>query len=134
MKTKITKLFKFYAAHRNEEIGGKCSSWHGHRYGVTVTVCQPRNGSITMLFDDIEKVIDPIIANLDHSLIINEGDPEFEEITGLESVHKTYRIPFVSSAENLAEHLFNVITENGLNVVELSLQETDSSIVTVSNE
>ena len=132
MKTTITKLFKFYAAHRNEEIGGKCASWHGHRYGLKVTVCEPRNGSITMLFEDIEKIVDPIVANIDHSMIINEKDPDFDEIVDLESVHKTYRVPFVTSCENIAEHLFVVLKENGLNVVELSLQETDSSIVTVS--
>lgn len=134
MKTKITKRFKFYAAHRNEEIGGKCASIHGHRYGVEVTICEPKNGSITILFDDIEKVIDPIIADLDHSLILHSNDPEALNLMGLESCQKVYQVPFPTSAENLAEHLFKKILSNGLNVLELSLQETDSSTVTVSYE
>ena len=31
----IQKEYKFYAAHRNEELTDKCRNLHGHRYGVT---------------------------------------------------------------------------------------------------
>ena len=31
----IQKDYKFYAAHRNEELHDKCRNLHGHRYGVS---------------------------------------------------------------------------------------------------
>jgi 6-pyruvoyltetrahydropterin/6-carboxytetrahydropterin synthase len=51
----VTKQFRFYAAHRNEEIGGKCANIHGHRYGLTVTVAGQRSGSVTVLFEQLER-------------------------------------------------------------------------------
>lgn len=127
----ITKHFKFYAAHRNEEIGGKCGSIHGHRYGVAVTVEEPRKGSVTILFEDIENAVKPLIDRLDHSLLLHADDPAKEKLISSGACYRTYEVPFQTSAENMAEHLFAEIRKTGLNVIELSLQETDTSIVTV---
>lgn len=127
----ITKQFKFYAAHRNEEIGGKCASIHGHRYGVVVTVSEPRNGSITILFEDIEKCVKPLLDRLDHSLLLNADDPARDSLLASGACCRVYEVPFPTSAENMAEHLLVELRATGLNVVELSLQETDTSIVTV---
>jgi len=127
----ITKHFKFYAAHRNEEIGGKCASIHGHRYGIAVTVEEPRNGSITMLFDDIEKRVTPLLERLDHSLLLHSGDPARDALLKSGACCRVYEVPFPTSAENMAEHLLAEMRATGLNVVELALQETDTSIVTV---
>ena len=127
----ITKHFKFYAAHRNEEIGGKCASIHGHRYGIAVTVEEPRNGSITMLFDDIEKRVKPLLDRLDHSLLLHAGDPARDTLLASGACCRVYEVPFATSAENMAEHLLAELRATGLNVVELALQETDTSIVTV---
>jgi len=127
----ITKHFKFYAAHRNEEIGGKCASIHGHRYGVAVTVEEPRSGSVTILFEDIEKAVKPLIDRLDHSLLLHSGDPAREKLISSGACCRTYEVPFPTSAENMAEHLLAELRKTGLNVIELALQETDTSIVTV---
>ena len=127
----ITKHFKFYAAHRNEEIGGKCASIHGHRYGLAVTVDEPRNGSITMLFDEIEKRASPLLDLLDHSLLLHTGDPARDALLASGACFRLYEVPFPTSAENMAEHLLTELRAAGLNVVELALQETDTSIVTV---
>jgi 6-pyruvoyltetrahydropterin/6-carboxytetrahydropterin synthase len=127
----ITKHFKFYAAHRNEEIGGKCASIHGHRYGLAVTVDEPRNGSITMLFDEIEKRASPLLDLLDHSLLLHTGDPARDALLASGACCRVYEVPFPTSAENMAAHLLTELRAAGLNVVELALQETDTSIVTV---
>lgn len=127
----ITKHFKFYAAHRNEEIGGKCASIHGHRYGLAVTVDEPRNGSITMLFDEIEKRASSLLELLDHSLLLHTGDPARDALLASGACFRLYEVPFPTSAENMAEHLLTELRAAGLNVVELALQETDTSIVTV---
>jgi 6-pyruvoyltetrahydropterin/6-carboxytetrahydropterin synthase len=127
----ITKHFKFYAAHRNEEIGGKCASIHGHRYGLAVTVDEPRNGSITMLFDEIERRASPLLDLLDHSLLLHTGDPARDALLSSGACCRVYEVPFPTSAENMAAHLLTELRAAGLNVVELALQETDTSIVTV---
>jgi len=130
--TTVTKAFKFYAAHRNEEIGGKCASIHGHRYGLSVTVAEARQGSITMLFDEIERRIQPVLNQLDHALLLNTHDPARDVLLASGACDRVYEVPFPTSAENMAEHLFEVLSATGLNVTELRLQETDSSTVTVT--
>jgi len=50
----ISKQFKFYAAHRNEEIGGKCANLHGHRYGITCKFEVRRVSSISTLFSEFD--------------------------------------------------------------------------------
>ena len=128
---RITKQFHFYAAHRNEEIGGKCGSIHGHRYGLAVSVEEPRSGSITMLFEEIESRAKSVVSRLDHSLLLHSGDPAREALLASGACERVYEVPFPTSAENMAEHLLGELRRAGLNVVELSLQETDTSIVTV---
>lgn len=127
----ITKNFRFYAAHRNEEIGGKCAAIHGHRYGVAVTVEEPRNGSVTMLFEEIERRAKPLIDSLDHTLLLHSGDPARDALLSSGACCRVYEVPFPTSAENMAEHLLHELRAAGLNVIELALQETDTSIVTV---
>ena len=128
----ITKQFHFYAAHRNEEIGGKCGSIHGHRYGLLVTVAEPKNGSVTILFDDIEKAVQPLLDRLDHSLLLHEHDPAREALLASGACYRVYEVPFPTSAENMAEHILHEIQQTGLKVVKLRLQETDTATVTVT--
>ncbi|MCO6458731.1 MAG: 6-carboxytetrahydropterin synthase, partial [Pirellulaceae bacterium] len=45
----IRKEYKFYAAHRNEELSDKCRNLHGHRYGVTCFFEVERTGALTTL-------------------------------------------------------------------------------------
>lgn len=127
----IIKTFHFYAAHRNEEIGGKCGTIHGHRYGISVTIEEPKNGSITILFEEIEKKIEPIIKQMDHTLLLNAKDPAKKALLESGACCRIYEVPFVTSAENMAKHLLEKIRETGLNAIKLALQETDSSTVTV---
>jgi 6-pyruvoyltetrahydropterin/6-carboxytetrahydropterin synthase len=127
----IKKEFHFYAAHRNEEIGGKCGSIHGHRYGLNVSVAEPRNGSVTMLFEEIENRVMPLIKKLDHSLLLHSLDPAKDALLKSGACGRIYEVPFHTSAENMAEHLLEMLRGTGLNVVELTLQETDSSSITV---
>lgn len=48
----IRKEYKFYAAHRNEELEDKCRNLHGHRYGLVCHFEVERDGSISTLFGD----------------------------------------------------------------------------------
>lgn len=127
----ITKQFHFYAAHRNEEIGGKCGTIHGHRYGLLVTVAEPRDNSVTMLFEEIERRVKPLLAKMDHSLLLHANDPARAALLESGACYRVYEVPFPTSAENMAEHILHELRQTGLNVVKLQLKETDTSTITV---
>lgn len=130
--TTVTKEFHFYAAHRNEAIGGKCANIHGHRYGLTVTVCQPRSGSVTILFEEFERAVTPLLCRLDHCLLLHRNDHAAQALVNSGACGKIYWLDVPTSAENLAEHLFFRLVCAGLNVVSVTLKETDTSSVTVT--
>ena len=131
---RIKKHFHFYAAHRNETIEGRCSSIHGHRYGLTVGVEYPVVDGIAILFSDLERHVLPLIGELDHSLLLHSQDPAKDALLQSGACSRVYVVPWPTSAENMASHILQRLRESGLNVVQLSLQETDTSIVEINNE
>jgi 6-pyruvoyltetrahydropterin/6-carboxytetrahydropterin synthase len=133
MTTAVTKNFRFYAAHRNAEVGGKCRNLHGHRYGLSVTVEESRNGSITIHFDDLEAIVEKeIIRQVDHSVLLDVNDPCASALVSSGACEKVFWLRRPTSAENLAEEFFLMLLSSGLNVTALTLQETDTSSVTVT--
>jgi len=130
----IEKSYKFYAAHRNEEIQDKCRNLHGHRYGVHLFFEVERTGSYTTLFGDFDRKIEPFLkSEYDHGLLINVHDSLYETLvehcarTGESLKLKAFERP--TSAENLAHQLFTEVTEMGFRLNRLELRETDSSVV-----
>lgn len=129
----VTKEFHFYAAHRNEEIGGKCANIHGHRYGLVVSVEAEKKSSISMLFGEVEAFVEPLLRRLDHCLILNKSDPCAPALVHSGACGKVYWIDGPASAENVAENLIGFLRNKcGLKVASLTLRETDSSSVTVT--
>lgn len=127
---RVLKKYHFYAAHRNEYLNNKCSNLHGHTYYVEVklSIEEVDGRGITMLFEDIDKFIDPIIEGYDHITFINSSDKELlNALTPLGMNLKVFDFP--TSAENICKQLYNDIKEVGLPVVEVSLKETTSSVV-----
>jgi 6-pyruvoyl-tetrahydropterin synthase len=125
----IERKYHFYAGHRNKEAGIKCGRLHGHTYDVVVHV-QPeklKNG-IGILFSEIDEKIEPIIKEYDHYLILNEKDTlcEILELANEEFI----KLPFETSAENLAMWLFHRIkNETKLPIIKIEFAETKSSNV-----
>lgn len=135
----IQKNYKFYAAHRNEELADKCRNLHGHRYGIRCLFEVERKGSITTLFEDFDSRIEPFLkAEYDHAMLINVNDPLYESLclhterTG--EVLRLNRFEVPTSVENLAYKLFNEITEMGFRLNRLEVQETDSSVVVYTRD
>lgn len=135
----IRKDYKFYAAHRNEELLDKCRNLHGHRYGITCYFDVERTGSITTLFGDFDSLIEPFLKReYDHSLLINVHDPLYQTMqdhgarTGEWMKLKVFDRP--TSVENLAHQLFTEIVEMGFNLHRLEVRETDTSVLEYSRE
>ncbi len=135
----IRKDYKFYAAHRNEELADKCRNLHGHRYGVSCFFVVERQGAVSTLFGDFDDVMEPFLKNeYDHGLMINVNDPLYETLrhhtqrTGECLKLKTFDVP--TSVENLALKLFTEITEFGFQLDRLEIRETDTSVVIYTHD
>ena len=123
----IEKKYHFYAAHRNKNAGEKCGRIHGHTYDV---VCHFKfnemKDGVTMLFSDIDKVVEPIIKQYDHHFLLFREDSLCDV---LNMANEPFiELPFETSAENMAIWIFNQIKTH-LPIVKIELAETKSSNV-----
>lgn len=127
---KIKKKYHFYAAHRNKYADEKCGRIHGHTYYVECTFLmnEPGIGGVTILFSDIDKIVEPIIKKYDHHLLLHDADNLCKILDNCKEPYIC--LPFDTSAENMAKHLYTTIKKAGMNIIHLSLQETNTSIVT----
>ena len=130
----IEKKYKFYAAHRNEELQDKCRNLHGHRYEVRCFFRVTRKGSISTLFGDFDDRIEPFLKReYDHGMLIHVHDPLYESLrdymerSGDTLKLKRFDVP--TSVENLAHQLFSEISAMGFRLERLEVQETDTSRV-----
>ena len=135
----IEKFYKFYAAHRNEELKDKCSNLHGHRYGLQCFFEVERTGSITTLFGDFDRRVEPLIKEqYDHAMLVNRQDTLYETLidhtvrTGEPLRLNVFERP--TSVENLAHKLFSEITDLGFRLAKIELQETDTSVFSYMRE
>ena len=123
----ITKKYHFYAGHRNKSAGEKCGRLHGHTYDVEIDLkFEKMQNGITMLFSDIDKVVEPIIKSFDHYFLLWEKD-DLCDMLDLAN-EKYVKLPFETSCENLAIWIFNLIKKE-LPIDEIRIQETKSSKV-----
>ena len=135
----IQKDYKFYAAHRNEELQDKCSNLHGHRYGLKCFFEVERTGSISTLFGDFDAKVKPLLKNeYDHAMLINVHDPLYETLldhtrrTGESFRLNEFDMP--TSVENLAFKLFTEITDLGFQLAKIEVRETDTSVLLYTRE
>lgn len=135
----IRKEYKFYAAHRNEEIADKCSNLHGHRYGVVCFFEVERNGSISTLFGDFDAKVGPLLnTQYDHAMLIHKDDTLYSTLLehcrrmGESLRMKVFERP--TSVENLAYMLFGEITVLGFRLRKLEIRETDTSVCIYTRE
>ena len=121
----IKKKYYFYAAHRNKTAGEKCGRLHGHTYDVECSFkFNKMENGVTMLFSEIDKIVEPIIKQYDHYLILDEKDTLCEL---LELANEQFKkVPFETSAENLSIWFFNLIKKK-LPIIKIELAETKTS-------
>ena len=127
MKINIKQKYHFYAGHRNKSAGEKCARLHGHTYYVECLFeFDELNNGVSILFHNIELIVKPLIKEYDHYFLLYEKD---ELCKVFDKANESYiKLPFETSAENMAIHLFNKI-KKFINIVEIRLAETTSSTV-----
>jgi 6-pyruvoyltetrahydropterin/6-carboxytetrahydropterin synthase len=122
---KIEKKYHFYAAHRNKKADEKCGRIHGHTYKIKCTFeFDKMKDGVTMLFGDIDKIVEPIVKQYDHYFLLHEKDPL---CTLLKLDNEPFiELPFDTSAENMAIWIF-VQIKRELPIVQIELAETETS-------
>ena len=83
MKMRLSRTFKFDAAHKLVDYPGKCARIHGHTYTLIVTIeGEPDKTGMIMDFFDIKNVVEQkITAKLDHTYLNDFYDqPTLENV------------------------------------------------------
>jgi 6-pyruvoyltetrahydropterin/6-carboxytetrahydropterin synthase len=119
VRTTVTKILSFDAAHSLPDHNGLCRNVHGHTYSIEVTVAGPvleggsSDGMVIDFGDLKERIADLVVDCMDHQYLNDLFD-------------------FVPTAEALAAWSFDRLSGAGLPVVRVRLWETPTSYAEVS--
>jgi 6-pyruvoyltetrahydropterin/6-carboxytetrahydropterin synthase len=137
-KIRITKEFRFEAAHALVGYDGPCRSIHGHSYELSVTItgvpstdaASPKLGMV-MDFGDLKTIIKENIIDLfDHTLILNKNYPA-DEVQKIKQVFcNVVWVDYQPTSENLlidfAGRIRNLLPAH-VELYSLKLRETANS-------
>ena len=138
-KIRITKKFRFEAAHALYGYDGKCKNIHGHNYKLFVTeVRSPTSDSsnvkfgMVMDFDDLKKIVKAeIIKEFDHSVIFNKNSPHKKLANDLiKNGHKVVLADYQPTIEEMIIDFANKISSklpSEIKLHSLKLEETETS-------
>jgi 6-pyruvoyltetrahydropterin/6-carboxytetrahydropterin synthase len=133
---RITKEFRFEAAHALKDYDGPCRNIHGHSYELSVTlsgtpVDDPASAKKGMIMDfsDIKKLIRKnILDRFDHALIL-PSDLNRDGFTG-EPFANIMVVDYQPTSENMLLDFAGRIKDllpRGVRLYSLKLRETASS-------
>ncbi len=114
MRTKVSKVFYFDAAHRVKEHAGKCKNLHGHTYKLVVTLEGKVASGMVMDFDEVKKIVNPIVERYDHA-----------------DLNEYFDTPTV---ENIARSIYDEIRKNTEKVVAVQVWEGRHNYAEVLSE
>ena len=124
----------FDSAHFLTDYYGKCENLHGHRWRVEVTLEQAElqtEGTMRDMvldFGVFKKEVRALAEELDHTFLVEEGSLKSETLAALEAEGFSLTIlPFRTTAEKLARYFFDRLTEKGLPVAEVEVDETPNN-------
>lgn len=135
---RITKRFRFEAAHALWKYDGPCKNIHGHSYQLYVTVKgrpvndpgNPKHGMI-IDFSVLKKIVhDLIIAPFDHALLVNADTPHAEMAIDNKLFGKVAALPYQPTCENMINDFAEKICAalpNGISLHSLRLHETSTA-------
>jgi len=139
---RITKIIQWDMGHRILNHRSVCKGLHGHRYKAEITVSGDLVNSSTesefgmvMDFADIKKIAkQEIHEKLDHGFMVWDKDSELIQFFNNSEGHKMVKVPFTSTAENVAKFIYKNISEKltdkygtGLKLSSVKLWETPTS-------
>lgn len=129
----------FDSAHFLKGYVGKCSNIHGHRWKVEVTVAAEQlenEGQIRSMvvdFKTLKEDLNTLCDAFDHCLIIEAGSLRERTMQALsEEGFRIVEFPFRPTAEKLAEHFYEEMSEKGYQVVLAKVYETPNNCAAYS--
>ena len=132
---KIAKEFSFDMAHLLDGHDGKCQNLHGHTYKLQVEVAgdlfaEGAKAAMVMDFSDLKAVVKScVLDKMDHAFIYDETSPRERQIAELlqKLDSKTFGVPFRTTAERLAQFIFQQLKQQNLPISSIRLWETPTS-------
>ncbi|MDP1622922.1 MAG: 6-carboxytetrahydropterin synthase [Bacteroidales bacterium] len=135
---RVTKEFRFEAAHALMGYDGPCKNVHGHSYELSVTVIgspvtDPASVKLGMVIDfgDLKKIIkSQIVDPFDHALLLNADVPQHEFQKFGDPFIKTIFLPYQPTSENFLLDFAKRIVELlpvGVKLHSMKLRETANS-------
>ena len=124
----------FDSAHFLTDYQGACENLHGHRWRVVVRIGSERLESegtekdMVMDFAAFKAAVRAEVERLDHTFLVENGSLSNETLACLEAEGFSLTVlPFRTTAENLARHLFDTLAEQGLPVTSVEVDETPNN-------
>lgn len=137
-KIRLSKDFRFEAAHSLLNYDGLCKHIHGHSYILRVTVIaepnQDKNSpklGMVMDFGDLKKIVKRLIVDrLDHAFMVNKDTPKEYLTTNNQLFNRLEVLDYQPTCENMvidfAEKIKKELPEN-IKLHSLKLNETANS-------
>ncbi len=135
---RLTRQFRFEAAHALYNYDGPCKNIHGHSYLLFVTVKgepvedinNPKHGMV-IDFGVLKKIVHELIVDpLDHALLVNGDTPHGEMLEKTELLGKVVAVPYQPTCENMIHdfaHKLKAAMPSGVSLHSLRLHETTTS-------
>lgn len=126
---KIAKEYRWEMGHRLTFHTGGCASLHGHSYKVWIELeGNPNKNGMLLDYFEMDKIVFPLLKQLDHSFAVYEKDIELIEfLTKIQS--KMNIFPFHPTAENLCIIFLEKLEQAGfpknINNIKVRLSETE---------
>lgn len=124
----------FDSAHFLADYHGKCENLHGHRWRMEVTIAAEQLGEagterdMVCDFGAFKRAVRGLAEEYDHTFLVEEGTLAPATIAALEGEGFQLRmLPFRTTAENLARHLFERLAAMGLPVTQVEVDETPNN-------
>ena len=143
MVTTIRRFVETDTGHRVPNHKSKCRHFHGHRYrfeaeieGDVVTDRGVSDEGMLIDLSDVSYILTRYIHDvIDHAFVVYDGDEEGRAaLSLLKNDHRTYVVPFIPTAENLAKWAFEQVKPhikssygNKLRLVAMHVRETPKS-------
>lgn len=140
---RIEKRFTVPIGHRLSKHKGRCSSIHGHNFTILVGIKSKKLNENDMIIDfsDLKGIVNALLDDYDHKLLVNEKDAEWMEPLAKELNLRASIFDHEGNdptAERLSEQLFIKLTSLfkavDLKIEYITVYENENSKATYSKD
>lgn len=121
----------FDSAHFLANYFGKCENLHGHRWRIVARIgantLQQEGSEEGMVCDfaHFKKTVNKVANELDHTFLVEAGTLQETTIAALEQEGFSLTVlPFRTTAENLATHIYDRLVQEGFSPTSVEVDET----------